>query len=298
MPAMDPQRLTKLVAQHARTSALLGVDFVPAYRSAGALHAPVEPASHQAEQIEPPAEIEQSPPARREPPVIHVTTNNPAQPRQAAAPVRGDRADSQARLDALRKRYEKDAPHKNFVTAHHNIVFGEGDPCARLCFVGEAPGEEEDLTGRPFVGRAGQLLNKMIAGMGLKREDVYICNVLKTRPPNNATPTIEEANLCEPYLLEQIEIVAPEVVVTLGLPATRLLLKSQESMARLRGLWAELRLPRGHVASVMPTYHPAYLLRNYTPEARGKVWSDLQQVMTRLGLQPAPKGSSQTAAEV
>lgn len=202
-----------------------------------------------------------------------------------------DRETAAAALGALRARYEQDAPHNAFVTDHHSIVFGEGDPIARLMFVGEAPGAEEDRTGRPFVGRAGQLLDKMIDAMGLERSAVYIANVLKTRPPNNQTPTTEEARLCAPYLYEQIAIIQPEVIVTLGLPASHTLLDSSESMSRLRGHWAEfpppgargLERPLPRVA-VMPTYHPAFLLRSYTPENRQKVWSDLRQVMDRLGL--------------
>jgi DNA polymerase len=172
-------------------------------------------------------------------------------------------------------------------------VFGEGDPCARLMFVGEAPGADEDRTGRPFVGRAGQLLNKMIIAMGLTREQVYIGNVLKTRPPDNATPTSDEIKLCAPYLFEQIAIIDPEAIVTLGLPATRTLLDSVESMSRLRGQWAAFRAPApaSRAIPVMPTYHPAFLLRAYTTENRAKVWSDLKLVMDRLGMVsrgPAP----------
>lgn len=263
-----PIDIERLVRQHAQTSRLLGVDFVPAYRRG------VEGASPEATATKGDSSVAAGPFAG--PPV--------AVPRGVL-----DRPAAQRALDALRERYERDAPHEAFVTAHTNIVFGEGDPRARLMFVGEAPGEEEDKTGRPFVGRAGQLLNKMIEAMGLAREDVYICNVLKTRPPNNATPTPTEAALCEPYLLEQVGIVAPEVIVTLGLPATRTLLKSDESMARLRGRWGSLALPDGRSIPVMPTYHPAYLLRNYTPEARGKVWADLCLAMERLGM-PVPKG--------
>jgi len=207
-------------------------------------------------------------------------------------------SDPQAKLDAVRERYIADAPHRHFVTQFNNIVFGEGDPDARLMFIGEAPGETEDQTGRPFVGRAGQLLDKMIVAMGLGRESVYICNVLKTRPPNNATPTSEEAALCAPYLIEQIRIVRPEAIVTLGLPATRLLLETSEPMRAMRGRW--WAFPPGRDSStpslsamsdpdlpevpVMPTYHPAYLLRSYTEENRRKVWSDLCLVRDRLGL--------------
>lgn len=206
-----------------------------------------------------------------------------------------DRAQSQARLDALRARYEADAPHRQFVTAFNNIVFGDGDPCARLVFVGEAPGEEEDKTGKPFVGRAGQLLNKMITAMGTTREEVYICNVLKTRPPNNATPSSFEANLCKPYLMEQLAILQPEAIVTLGLPATHTLLECTDSMARLRGKWATLKLANGLAVPVMPTYHPAFLLRSYNAENRGKVWADLLMVVEKLGLTPSRK--SQTEGE-
>lgn len=203
-------------------------------------------------------------------------------PEQAS--VEAPSGDAQAALDELRARYEREAPHEQFTTDHTNIVFGEGDPCARLMFIGEAPGAEEDKTGRPFVGRAGKLLDDMIKAMGMRREDVYIANVLKTRPPNNATPTIEEARLCAPFLYEQIRIIAPEVIVTLGLPATRLILESSETMGRLRGRWGVYHGVDGRDVNVMPTYHPAYLLRSYTPENRRKVWSDLQQAMERLGM--------------
>ena len=158
-------------------------------------------------------------------------------------------------------------------------VFGEGDPEARLMFIGEGPGENEDLSGRPFVGRAGGLLDKMIVGMGLKREQVYIANVVKCRPPNNRVPTAVEVATCTPYLHQQIDWIRPKVIVTLGLPATRHLLKSNSPMGKLRGQWHEWR-----GIKVMPTYHPAYLLRSYTEANRRVVWGDLQAVMTELGL--------------
>ena len=210
----------------------------------------------------------------------------------------GDAGD---RLGALRARYEADAPHEAFVTDFNSIVFGEGDPEADLMFVGEAPGEQEDKTGRPFVGRAGQLLEKMIIAMGLTRETVYITNVLKTRPPGNATPTKDEADACAPYLIEQIRIVRPRVIVTLGAPASHTLLETSAPMRDLRGRFHEFPPSSGEGAgfgvsgmagaglepiALMPTYHPAYLLRSYTEENRRKVWSDLQQVMGRLGLKP------------
>ena len=160
-----------------------------------------------------------------------------------------------------------------------NTVFGEGDPDAKIFFIGEGPGENEDLTGRPFVGKAGQLLDKMIAAMGLERKQVFIGNIIKCRPPNNRVPAPDEVAACTPYLVKQLEWIRPRVIVTLGLPAAKYMLQTSESMGRLRGQW---RSWRG--IKLMPTFHPAYLLRSYTEENRLKVWSDLKQVMTELGL--------------
>lgn len=197
-----------------------------------------------------------------------------------AAPGAEDRPGGKAAaLAALRARYEAESPLVRSMPGWRNIVFGDGDPDARLMFVGEAPGADEDAQGVPFVGRAGQKLNEMIRAMGLAREAVYIGNILKVRPPNNRTPTAEEAGQDGPFLIEQIRIIRPEVIVTLGKPAAAFLLNSTEAMGRLRGRWHDFE-----GVPVMPTYHPAYLLRSYTPENRRKVWSDLQQVMERLGL--------------
>jgi uracil-DNA glycosylase len=160
-----------------------------------------------------------------------------------------------------------------------HTVFGEGDPAAQLMFIGEGPGENEDLTGRPFVGRAGQLLDKMIAAMGLRREQVYIANLVKCRPPGNRTPMPDEVSTCLPYLVRQIELIGPRVIVTLGLPASRYMLESSRSMGQMRGSWHAWR-----GIKVMPTYHPAYILRSYNQQTRAAVWSDLQQVMSELGL--------------
>ena len=165
-------------------------------------------------------------------------------------------------------------------------VFGETNPDADLVFVGEAPGMQEDATGRPFVGRAGELLDKMIQAMGLKRQDVFICNVVKCRPPNNRAPTVEEIQACWDYLVRQLQIIQPKAIVTLGNPATKNLLNTTTGITRLRGTWQQLPdIGEGLGATpVMPTFHPAYLLRQYTPDNRRKVWSDLQQVMALLGL--------------
>ena len=158
------------------------------------------------------------------------------------------------------------------------IVFGEGNPSADIVFVGEAPGGDEDRTGRPFVGRAGQKLDEIIEkGMGLSRSDVYICNVLKCRPPLNRTPKEEEAQVCLPFLEAQIAAIGPKVIVTLGRPAAQALLKTQEAMHQLRGNW---KVYQG--IPVMPTYHPAYVLRKYTVPVRRQVWEDVKQVMEYL----------------
>lgn len=163
-----------------------------------------------------------------------------------------------------------------------HTVFGEGDADAKLFFIGEGPGETEDETGRPFVGRAGQLLDKMIGGMGLKREQVFIANIVKCRPPGNRVPATDEVQTCTPYLERQLDIIRPKVIVTLGLPATRYMLRTDLSMGKLRGRWQSWR-----GIKLMPTYHPSYVLRTYTEETRAAVWSDLKQVMAELGL-PIP----------
>ena len=160
-----------------------------------------------------------------------------------------------------------------------NIVFGVGTPKARLVFVGEAPGEDEDLQGIPFVGRAGQLLTKMIEAMGVSRDEVYICNTVKCRPPNNRNPEPDELGACEPFLKGQLAALQAEAIVTLGKFASQALLRDETPISRLRGTWREYNgLP------LMPTFHPSYLLRS--PGEKGKVWSDLQQVMVKLGLKP------------
>jgi len=158
-----------------------------------------------------------------------------------------------------------------------NIVFGVGNMRAELVFVGEGPGHDEDVQGVPFVGRAGKLLTQMIEAMGLTRDDVYICNVVKCRPPENRMPEKDEIATCSPYLLRQLEVIAPKAIVCLGNAAAQTLLKTNESMSRLRGNWFDF-----HRSKLLATYHPAYLLRN--PNAKGEVWKDLQKVMALLGL--------------
>ncbi len=165
------------------------------------------------------------------------------------------------------------------------IVFGEGNPKAELVFVGEGPGEQEDLQGRPFVGRAGQLLDKMIEAMGLRREQVYIANVVKCRPPGNRNPEPDEITSCSPFLHRQLEAIKPKVIVALGKFAVQTLLQSEEKISQLRGQFVTFR-----GMQLMPTYHPAYLLRN--PPAKKEVWEDLQKVAGFMGLE-IPKRAAQ-----
>lgn len=156
-----------------------------------------------------------------------------------------------------------------------HIVFGTGNPHAELMFVGEGPGQDEDLQGEPFVGRAGQLLTKMIEAMGYKRSDVYIANVVKCRPPQNRLPEPDEVETCSPFLIQQIEAIRPKVIVTLGNLAAQTLLKTKTGITQLHGNFYEL----GGI-SVMPTFHPAYLLRN--PPMKKPCWEDLKKVMAML----------------
>lgn len=165
-------------------------------------------------------------------------------------------------------------------------VFGEGNPHAQLMFIGEGPGEQEDKQGRPFVGPAGQLLDKMITAMGLSRDEVYITNAVKCRPPENRPPLPDETQACSAYLKQQIGIVRPRVIVTLGAPATKLMLNTTMGISGIRGRWHEYPFTddQGHVLHIpiMPTFHPSYVLRRYTAEVRKTVWDDLQAVMAYL----------------
>lgn len=209
------------------------------------------------------------------PPAVTVTTGAEPTPRrvtdeQLAAMDHGQLAAEAANCFACR-----------LCQGRKNTVFCDGTPEAKLLFVGEGPGEDEDIQGKPFVGKAGQLLTKMIEAMGLQRQQVYICNIVKCRPPGNRNPDPEEAAQCLPFLRRQIDIVRPQVMVLLGAVPLRFLL-NLEGIMRRRGQWLEYRsIP------VMPTFHPAFLLR--LPNYKREVWQDLQAVMARLGLQPPRK---------
>jgi DNA polymerase len=197
-----------------------------------------------------------------------------------------------AQLAALDQQEVSVCRHCRLCQTRSMTVFGEGDVDAPVMFIGEGPGANEDRTGRPFVGRAGQLLDKMIAGMGFTRQQMYIANIIKCRacivgpPAQDRAPDPEEVEACAGYLERQVDIIRPKVIVTLGLPAAKFVLQSNSTMGRLRGIWGQWR-----GINVMPTFHPAYILRVYshdTPErvkqVREQVWSDLKKVLAELGL--------------
>ena len=185
-------------------------------------------------------------------------------------------------LDRIRADIGPNCSRCKLHKARTNIVFGVGNPKAQLVFVGEGPGRDEDEQGEPFVGRAGKLLTQMIEAMGLRRSDVYICNVVKCRPPENRLPEKDEIATCSPYLIRQLDVIAPKVICCLGACAAQTLLNTNQGISRFRGEFFDYR-----GAKLIATYHPAYLLRN--PNAKGDVWKDLQKVMAVLGLQPPKK---------
>jgi uracil-DNA glycosylase family 4 len=176
------------------------------------------------------------------------------------------------------KKYIGDCKRCKLGYGRTNLVFGVGSPQARLVFVGEGPGREEDEVGLPFVGEAGRLLTRMIKAMGLNREEVYICNVVKCRPPKNRDPEEDEIETCLPFLKEQLNLIRPQVICTLGRIAAQALLGKEFKITRERGKWRSfMDIP------LMPTYHPAYLLRN--PSAKREVWDDIQKIMKHMGLE-------------
>ena len=192
----------------------------------------------------------------------------------ADSPAAARASDDRPRLDQVRSELG-DCKRCKLCSGRKNLVFGVGNPKARLVFVGEGPGAEEDNQGIPFVGAAGQLLTKMIAAMGYSRDEVYICNVVKCRPPGNRNPEPDEIAACQPFLEAQLHAIRPEVIVALGKFAAQTLLRTDTPITRLRGQWREyVGIP------LMPTFHPAYLLRN--PAEKKPAWTDLQAVMTRF----------------
>lgn len=194
---------------------------------------------------------------------------------EPAAPIAPQ--DKAAALQAIQRELGECMRCPLATMGRHSIVFGDGDPNARLMFVGEGPGADEDEQGLPFVGRAGQLLNNMISAMGLRRDQVYIANIVKCRPPQNRVPEPVEANTCSPFLFRQIEVIRPEVIVALGATAATYLMGGKSPLAALRG-----RIHQARGSKLIVTYHPAYLLRD--PRQKKEAWADLQIAMAELGL--------------
>jgi uracil-DNA glycosylase family 4 len=210
-------------------------------------------------------------------------------PRPASAPIemlsRYPGLEKTATLEEL-SAFIGDCQRCKLAPLRTHLVFGVGNPEADLMFVGEAPGADEDARGEPFVGRAGQLLTDIIErGMGLRRSDVYICNVIKCRPPDNRNPEADEVAACEPFLMRQIDLVQPRAIVALGTFAVQALLKVKTPISRLRGNWHEVR-----GVKLMPTFHPAYLLRS--PGEKRLVWQDIQEVMKLLGIEIPVRGGA------
>jgi len=220
---------------------------------------------------------------RQAPPPVTVVRS----PR-AAAGSPAPAADPAAALEYLRIDTIGDCRRCELAPTRTNVVFGVGNPRAELVFVGEAPGAEEDAQGVPFVGAAGRLLTKIIEAMGLRRDEVYIANILKCRPPGNRNPLPDEIASCEPFLIAQLEIIGPKVICALGTFAAQTLLKTKDPISRLRGRWHTYQgIP------LMPTFHPAYLLRN--PAEKKTVWADVQAVIARLGRPIPPTSRGQGA---
>jgi len=259
-PGSERARTLSAIRDALRDLVADGIDFVPA------------PATRRAA-----ASARPQAPPRPAPPAPATPTFRPRVAPLAPQTTLGDAAVAkQSLLQAIRDEIG-DCRRCPLCEQRRNVVFGEGNPDARVVFVGEGPGEEEDKSGRPFVGRAGELLTKMIEAVGWRREDVYICNIVKCRPPGNRDPQPIEVATCEPFLEKQLRALSPAAIVTLGKPAISALLGRPVPITKLRGHWQEWQgFP------VMPTYHPAYLLRNYTRETRQAVWDDLRAVRERV----------------
>ena len=218
-------------------------------------------------------------PAYLEPPIPKLVSFNDLAPLPER---RGSAAQKAGALAAIREEIGDCTRCPLAYAGRRTIVFGDGDANAKLMFVGEGPGADEDASGVPFVGKAGQLLNNMIQAMGLKREEVYIANIVKCRPPGNRVPEPVEAETCDQFLLQQVDVVQPHVIVALGATAAMYLLGVKQSLSSLRGRWHDCR-----GAKLAVTYHPAFLLRD--PRQKGEAWKDLQRVMTELGLKAPGK---------
>jgi DNA polymerase len=248
---------------------LLGLDSVPI----GDGPSPTSPSV-------PPSEPIASP--DRPTPALTASPGDPATALSVAVDPEPLGTDAGSRLEELERRHETACTHCGSSKTHESVVFGEGDPAAGVMFVGEAPGAEEDRLGRPFVGPAGELLDRMIDSVGLSRSEVYVANLVKVRPPENRTPRPAECEACGPWLLSQIAAIRPRVIVALGATPTKYLLRTSTGITRLRGGRVDIEIGRLRFP-VVPTFHPAYVLRQYTTDVRRAVWEDLKQAVTIAG---------------
>ncbi|MEZ4375665.1 MAG: uracil-DNA glycosylase family protein [Polyangiaceae bacterium] len=283
-PAEEPPR--ERPAEHFRAAASPSAPTHTAPERAPATQAPSP------ERIRAPEPPLPAPPTHGSPPPASAawerdrgTAQAPAAPPALPPRELPDFASRQSALQALAQRITP-CQQCRLCEQRTQTVFARGNGQSGVCFVGEGPGFDEDQQGQPFVGKAGQLLDKMIGAMGIERDDVYVCNIVKCRPPNNRKPAPDEMQACRDYLTEQLELVSPRVIVALGATAVEGLLGSTGGITRIRGRW---RLYKGRIP-VMPTFHPAYLLRN--PRAKREVWEDLKAVMAHLKNPPgsAPQG--------
>lgn len=285
---MDPTKTSRLEAwlQYADD-----LNLGPFYRDRISNHANAEFAATAVESLAPPITAESARESSRSAAPVAAFTPQAtlavaAAPKKTATTIAAPRADTSLfeekiendSLEKIRADIGPDCTRCKLHKARTQIVFGVGNPKADLVFVGEGPGRDEDIQGEPFVGRAGKLLTQMIEAMGLKRSDVYICNVVKCRPPENRLPEKDEIITCSPYLLRQLAAIGPKVIVCLGSCSAQTLLQTNQGISRFRGEFFDF-----HGSKLMATYHPAYLLRN--PPAKADVWKDLQKVMALLGLE-------------
>lgn len=273
------------------------INALEAMKRAGVTHLAISPRTLSELAIAPVARIASRPSAGRSAAITPAATGvarpavpppriTPAAPRLAPAAPRPDQSAALAELAAKIGLCTK---CDELSRCRHHVVVGDGNAQADLMFIGEAPGHDEDIQGKPFVGAAGQLLTKIIEAMGLTRNEVYICNILKCRPPENRVPLPDEVHNCLPYLLTQIELIKPRVIVALGATAMRALLDVQLGITRMRGNWYTFR-----GVPIMPTFHPSYLLHN--PGAKREVWIDMQEVVAKLG-RKIPEASRKSSRE-
>ncbi len=270
------------VSESTRASAM-----APGGIEAGAKISPEAPTLHKTEDGAPRKPTTTTPPALAGFATGTAAAAAPALVQRAAGPSLFESADriEGDTLERIRTDITPNCTRCKLHKARTQIVFGVGNPKAQLVFVGEGPGRDEDEQGEPFVGRAGKLLTQMIEAMSLRREDVYICNVVKCRPPENRLPEKDEIATCSPFLMRQLGVINPKVICCLGACSAQTLLETTQGISRFRGEWFDFR-----GAQLIATYHPAYLLRN--PAAKSEVWKDLQKVMAYLGLQPSRRPKS------